>query len=98
MDVEAHLRVCGDGHHDRPVVHVPLHRGLRSCRWGDESDSTHAAGRAQDVFGNLGVIALIPIVLLFGMGVLTTKNFNNLDCTCVASWLARFSRPLAGSV
>lgn len=33
--------------------------------------------RLQGVFGEMGIIALIPMVLFFGLGLLTTEDFNN---------------------
>jgi len=39
----------------------------------------------QDFFGSLGTIALFPIVMLFGLDILNTKNFNSLDCTCACT-------------
>ncbi|ODQ65329.1 SPX-domain-containing protein [Nadsonia fulvescens var. elongata DSM 6958] len=38
----------------------------------------------QDILGGTGVIALIPIVLFFGTGLLTSEDFNNFLWTIVA--------------
>lgn len=35
------------------------------------------ASRLEGVFGEMGIIALIPIILFFGPGLLTTEDFNN---------------------
>ncbi|RCK56172.1 Low-affinity phosphate transporter PHO91 [Candida viswanathii] len=35
------------------------------------------ASRLSGVFGEMGIIALIPIILFFGSGLLTTEDFNN---------------------
>lgn len=35
------------------------------------------ASRLEGVFGEMGVIALIPLILFFGPGLLTTEDFNN---------------------
>jgi len=50
----------------------------------------------QDFFGSLGTIALFPIVMLFGLDILNTKNFNSLDCTCACTWL--IALPLSPNV
>ncbi|KAI9695187.1 MAG: low-affinity phosphate transporter [Bogoriella megaspora] len=36
-----------------------------------------------DVFGDMGVIAIIPIVLFFGTGILTKEDFNNFLWTII---------------
>lgn len=33
--------------------------------------------RLEGVFGEMGIIALLPLILLFGPGLLTTEDFNN---------------------
>ncbi|KAK6872126.1 Low-affinity phosphate transporter PHO91 [Candida tropicalis] len=35
------------------------------------------ASKLSGVFGEMGIIALIPIILFFGSGLLTTEDFNN---------------------
>ncbi|KAH8899486.1 SPX domain-containing protein [Thozetella sp. PMI_491] len=35
------------------------------------------------VFGDMGVIAIIPIVLFFGVGILTKEDFNNFPWTII---------------
>lgn len=35
------------------------------------------ASRLEGVFGEMGIIALIPLILFFGPGLLTTEDFNN---------------------
>ncbi|OBA19570.1 SPX-domain-containing protein [Metschnikowia bicuspidata var. bicuspidata NRRL YB-4993] len=35
------------------------------------------ASKLEGVFGEMGIIALIPIILFFGTGLLTTEDFNN---------------------
>ncbi|CAH2352736.1 low-affinity phosphate transporter Pho91p [[Candida] railenensis] len=35
------------------------------------------ASRLEGTFGEMGIIALLPIVLFFGSGLLTTEDFNN---------------------
>lgn len=35
------------------------------------------ASRLQGIFGEMGIIALIPLVLFFGTGLLSTEDFNN---------------------
>ncbi|KAM9899038.1 hypothetical protein OXX69_009643 [Metschnikowia pulcherrima] len=35
------------------------------------------ASKLEGVFGEMGIIALIPIILFFGPGLLTTEDFNN---------------------
>lgn len=35
------------------------------------------ASRLTGIFGEMGIIALIPIILFFGSGLLTTEDFNN---------------------
>lgn len=37
----------------------------------------------ESVFGEMGVIAIIPIVLFFGVGILTKEDFNNFPWTIV---------------
>jgi hypothetical protein len=35
------------------------------------------------IFGDMGVIAIIPIVLFFGIGILTKEDFNNFPWTII---------------
>ncbi|PIS57452.1 hypothetical protein CJI97_000494 [Candidozyma auris] len=35
------------------------------------------ASRLEGIFGEMGIIALIPLILFFGPGLLTTEDFNN---------------------
>lgn len=42
-----------------------------------------ASHQLEDVFGDMGVIALIPIVLFFGVGILTKEDFNNFPWTII---------------
>lgn len=42
-----------------------------------------ASHQLQDVFGDMGVIAIIPIVLFFGIGILTKEDFNNFPWTII---------------
>lgn len=37
----------------------------------------------ENVFGDMGVIAIIPIVLFFGIGILTKEDFNNFPWTII---------------
>ncbi|EOO00443.1 putative spx domain-containing protein [Phaeoacremonium minimum UCRPA7] len=37
----------------------------------------------ESVFGDMGVIAIIPIVLFFGVGILTKEDFNNFPWTII---------------
>jgi hypothetical protein len=37
----------------------------------------------EDVFGDMGVVAIIPLVLFFGTGILTTEDFNNFLWTII---------------
>ena len=37
----------------------------------------------EDVFGDMGVIAIIPIVLFFGIGILSKEDFNNFPWTII---------------
>jgi phosphate transporter len=39
--------------------------------------------RLEPVFGDMGVIAIIPIVLFFGTGILTKEDFNNFLWTII---------------
>lgn len=39
--------------------------------------------RLQPVFGDMGVIAIIPMVLFFGTGILTKEDFNNFLWTII---------------
>jgi phosphate transporter len=39
--------------------------------------------RMQKVFGDMGVIAIIPIILFFGTGILTKEDFNNFLWTII---------------
>ncbi|KAI5457285.1 SPX domain-containing protein [Mariannaea sp. PMI_226] len=42
-----------------------------------------ASHQLEDVFGDMGVIAIIPIVLFFGIGILTNQDFNNFPWTII---------------
>ncbi|TPX07150.1 uncharacterized protein E0L32_010951 [Thyridium curvatum] len=42
-----------------------------------------ASSQLEDVFGDMGVIAIIPIVLFFGIGILTKEDFNNFPWTII---------------
>lgn len=42
-----------------------------------------ASHQMEDVFGDMGVIAIIPIVVFFGMGILTKEDFNNFPWTII---------------
>lgn len=42
-----------------------------------------ASSQLEDVFGDMGVIAIIPIVLFFGIGLLTKEDFNNFPWTII---------------
>lgn len=42
-----------------------------------------ASHALEDVFGDMGVIALLPIILFFGIGVLTKEDFNNFPWTII---------------
>lgn len=42
-----------------------------------------ASHQLEGVFGDMGVIAIIPIVLFFGVGVLTKEDFNNFPWTII---------------
>ncbi|KAH6620934.1 SPX domain-containing protein [Chaetomium sp. MPI-SDFR-AT-0129] len=42
-----------------------------------------ASHSLEAVFGDMGVIAIIPIVLFFGVGVLTKEDFNNFPWTII---------------
>lgn len=37
----------------------------------------------EDVFGDMGIIAIIPLVLFFGTGILTKEDFNNFLWTII---------------
>jgi di/tricarboxylate transporter len=37
----------------------------------------------EDVFGDMGVVAIIPLVLFFGTGILTKEDFNNFLWTII---------------
>jgi len=37
----------------------------------------------EGIFGDMGVIAIIPIVLFFGIGILTKEDFNNFPWTII---------------
>jgi anion transporter len=39
--------------------------------------------RLEWIFGDMGVIAIIPMVLFFGMGILTKEDFNNFPWTII---------------
>ncbi|KAB5585313.1 SPX domain-containing protein [Coniochaeta sp. 2T2.1] len=42
-----------------------------------------ASSKLEPVFGDMGVIAIIPIVLFFGVGILTKEDFNNFPWTII---------------
>ncbi|KAI1134282.1 SPX-domain-containing protein [Hypoxylon sp. FL0543] len=42
-----------------------------------------ASHQLQSTFGDMGVIAIIPIVLFFGIGILTKEDFNNFPWTII---------------
>lgn len=42
-----------------------------------------ASHELEGVFGDMGVIAIIPIVLFFGIGILTKEDFNNFPWTII---------------
>ncbi|KAL4732552.1 hypothetical protein ACLX1H_001569 [Fusarium chlamydosporum] len=42
-----------------------------------------ASHQLEDEFGDMGVIAIIPIVLFFGIGLLTKEDFNNFPWTII---------------
>ncbi|KAM7220518.1 SPX domain containing protein [Rhypophila decipiens] len=42
-----------------------------------------ASHQLEHIFGDMGVIAIIPIVLFFGVGILTKEDFNNFPWTII---------------
>lgn len=42
-----------------------------------------ASHQLESTFGHMGVIAIIPIVLFFGIGILTKEDFNNFPWTII---------------
>lgn len=42
-----------------------------------------ASSKLEDIFGDMGVIAILPIVLFFGIGILTKEDFNNFPWTII---------------
>ncbi|PSR85628.1 SPX domain-domain-containing protein [Coniella lustricola] len=42
-----------------------------------------ASHQLEPIFGEMGVIAIIPIVLFFGVGILTKEDFNNFPWTII---------------
>ncbi|KAK4251632.1 SPX domain-containing protein [Corynascus novoguineensis] len=42
-----------------------------------------ASHSLESVFGDMGVIAIVPIVLFFGVGILTKEDFNNFPWTII---------------
>ncbi|KAK2612821.1 low-affinity phosphate transporter [Conoideocrella luteorostrata] len=42
-----------------------------------------ASHQMDHIFGDMGVIAIIPIVLFFGIGILTKEDFNNFPWTII---------------
>ncbi|KAL1835920.1 hypothetical protein VTJ49DRAFT_5888 [Mycothermus thermophilus] len=42
-----------------------------------------ASHSLEHVFGDMGVIAILPIVLFFGVGILTKEDFNNFPWTII---------------
>ncbi|KIH93511.1 phosphate transporter [Sporothrix brasiliensis 5110] len=42
-----------------------------------------ASHQLEDSFGDMGVVAILPIVLFFGIGILTKEDFNNFPWTII---------------
>lgn len=42
-----------------------------------------ASHQMEHIFGDMGVIAIMPIVLFFGIGILTKEDFNNFPWTII---------------
>ena len=42
-----------------------------------------ASKQLEDTFGDMGVVAVLPIVLFFGIGILTKEDFNNFPWTII---------------
>lgn len=42
-----------------------------------------ASHQMEGIFGDMGVIAIVPIVLFFGIGILTKEDFNNFPWTII---------------
>lgn len=42
-----------------------------------------ASHQLEHIFGDMGLIAIIPIVLFFGVGILTKEDFNNFPWTII---------------
>ncbi|KAJ4306842.1 low-affinity phosphate transporter [Collariella sp. IMI 366227] len=42
-----------------------------------------ASHSLEHIFGDMGVIAIIPIILFFGVGILTKEDFNNFPWTII---------------
>lgn len=42
-----------------------------------------ASHKLEPVFGDMGVIAVLPVVLFFGIGILTKEDFNNFPWTII---------------
>lgn len=42
-----------------------------------------ASHQLEDVFGDMGVVAILPIVVFFGTGILTKEDFNNFLWTII---------------
>ncbi|PHH84837.1 hypothetical protein CDD83_1295 [Cordyceps sp. RAO-2017] len=42
-----------------------------------------ASHQMEGVFGDMGVIAIMPVVLFFGIGILTKEDFNNFPWTII---------------
>ncbi|KAK5988670.1 ABC transporter 1 [Cladobotryum mycophilum] len=42
-----------------------------------------ASHKLEPIFGDMGVIAIIPIILFFGIGILTKEDFNNFPWTII---------------
>jgi phosphate transporter len=42
-----------------------------------------ASYQLEPVFGDMGIIAIIPLVLFFGIGILTKEDFNNFPWTII---------------
>lgn len=42
-----------------------------------------ASHQLEETFGDMGVVAILPIVLFFGIGILTKEDFNNFPWTII---------------
>lgn len=67
----------------------PVREGFTPTQWFVTAVSVAtialwcASHQLDDVFGDMGVIAIIPMVLFFGLGVLTKEDFNNFPWTII---------------